>query len=101
MFIEDVGEQAYAVDRMLYALKDSGVWDEVSGLIVGSFTSIGETLAPTNLDYKQTTLDHLSFLKIPVVFDFPAGHQNDNRAVILGTIACLKVDEKGVKLSFL
>lgn len=101
LYIEDVGEQAYAIDRMLFAFKDAGVWDEVSGLIVGSFTSIGETLVPTGLDYRETILSHFQFRNIPIAFDFPAGHQPDNRAIKLGTKACLNVDKTKVELQFL
>lgn len=101
LFIEDVGEQAYALDRMLYAFKDAGIWDEISGLLVGSFTSIGDTDKPTALDYQQTLLNHFQFRHIPIVFDFPAGHQMDNRCLIFGREAQLLVDEKQVSLSFL
>ena len=101
LYIEDVGEQAYAIDRMLFAFKDAGIWDEVSGLIVGSFTSIGETQNPTNLDYKTTLLEHFQFRNIPIAFDFRAGHQDDNCAIKLGTVACLKVTKNVTKLMFL
>ncbi len=100
LYIEDVGEQAYALDRMLYAFKDAGVWDEIVGLIVGSFSSIGETFIPTNEDYKRTILEHFQFRKIPICFDFPAGHQDDNRAIKLGTNACLKVSKERVLIGF-
>lgn len=100
LFIEDVGEQAYALDRMLYAFKDAGIWDDISGLIVGSFTSIGETQNPTGLDYKATILEHFQFRSLPILFDFPAGHQSDNRCLILGQKCHFKVDETSVFLSF-
>ncbi len=100
LFIEDVGEQAYAIDRMLHAFKDAGVWDEIVGLIVGSFTSIGETANPTGLIYRDTLLEHFQFRKIPIVFDFPAGHQADNRCLVLGQKCHLKVVENQVVLSF-
>ena len=96
LFIEDVGEQAYQIDRMLYAFQLAGVWDKISGLIVGGMTDISETAVPTRLNYKKTIVELLKYRKIPVAFDAPIGHQNDNRAVIVGKKAHLSVAEEVV-----
>lgn len=91
LFIEDIGEQAYQLDRMLHAFQLAGVWDRISGLIVGGMTDISETAVPTQLDYKQTLLKILQYRSIPVAFGAPIGHQNDNRAVIVGKVGKLSV----------
>jgi len=93
LFIEDIGEQAYQLDRMLYAFQLAGVWDRISGLIVGGMTDISETAVPTLLDYKQTLLKILQYRSIPIAFDAPIGHQNDNRAVIVGKVGQFKVSD--------
>lgn len=98
LFIEDIGEQAYALDRMLYAFQLAGVWDKISGLIVGGMTDISETAIPTKLNFKQTIRELLQYRKIPVAFNAPIGHQNDNRAVIVGKSGVLVVEKE--KVSF-
>lgn len=93
LFIEDIGEQAYQLDRMLHAFQLAGVWDKISGLIVGGMTDISETAVPTKLNYQETILSLLKYRNIPVAFDAPIGHQNDNRALIVGKIGKLEVSE--------
>lgn len=96
LFIEDIGEQAYQIDRMLYAFQLAGVWDKISGLIVGGMTDLSETAVPTQLNYKATLIELLKYRKIPVAFNAPIGHQNDNRAVIVGKKATLIVEKEVV-----
>ena len=93
LFIEDIGEQAYQLDRMIYAFQLAGVWDRISGLIVGGMTDISETAVPTKLNYKETLLKLLQYRSIPVSFDAPIGHQNDNRAVSVGKPGTLEVNQ--------
>jgi muramoyltetrapeptide carboxypeptidase len=99
LFIEDIGEQAYALDRMLYAFQLAGIWDKISGLIVGGMTGISETAVPTKLNFKETITGFLKYRKIPVAFDAPIGHQDDNRAVIVGRKGSLIVDKENVSFS--
>ncbi len=99
LFIEDIGEQAYALDRMLYSFELAGVWNKIDGLIVGGMTDISETATPTNLKYQETINKFLKYRKIPVAFDAPIGHQNDNRAVIVGRRGSLIVEKEKVSFS--
>src|SRR6218665_857203 len=94
LFIEDIGEQAYQLDRMLYAFQLAGVWDKIGGLIIGGMTDISETAVPTKLNYKETIKELLKYRKIPVAFDAPIGHQDDNRAVIVGKTGALIVEKE-------
>jgi len=96
LFIEDVGEHIYAIDRMMWALKKSGKLKKIVGLIVGGLTNINDTDTPFGKTVEQVILDSVSHLNIPVCFNFPAGHIDDNRAVVLGEMASLSVNERGV-----
>jgi muramoyltetrapeptide carboxypeptidase len=98
LFIEDVGEQLYNIDRMMYALDKSGVLDQISGLIVGGFTDLKDSALPFGLNYKEIILSHFYKRKIPIVFDFPAGHIDDNRALIFGVQYLLEVSSEEVRL---
>lgn len=83
LFLEEVGEYYYSVDRMLWALKHAGVFDEISGLIIGSFTDIkqDETEFPETIE--AMILKFVEHRDIPVFFKFPAGHENDNWTLVM------------------
>ena len=98
LFIEDVGEHLYKIDRMLYGLKYNGALNHISGLIVGGFTSISDTDEPFGVSLEQIILNHLSHRTIPIGFNFPSGHLEDNQAIILGKIHNLLVEPEGSAL---
>lgn len=100
LFIEDVGEAIYAIDRMMYAFKHAGILDQLAGLIVGGMTQIRDSEVPFGASVEEVILSHFQFRKIPIVFDFPAGHINDNRALILGRAVKLEVSQIETKLTF-
>ena len=95
LFIEDVGEALYAIDRMMNALRLNGILDQISGLIVGGFTHVGDSNPKYGETYEQIISKYVDDKNIPVCFDFPAGHQEDNRAIVLGRKANLKVNQNG------
>lgn len=99
LFIEDVGEQLYHVDRIFQTLKLSGMLDRIGGLIVGGMTDLRETATPTGLRLEELILDQLRYRKIPVAFGAPIGHIPDNRAVICGAEGRLEVTESSVIFS--
>lgn len=98
LFLEDVGEHLYQIDRMLYGLAYSGALDEISGLILGGFTSVSDTDSPFGKSLEEIILAHVLHRKIPVAFGFPCGHQNDNQTLILGDKSNLTVNLSGSKL---
>ncbi|MCE3296697.1 MAG: hypothetical protein K0R65_2411 [Crocinitomicaceae bacterium] len=100
LFIEDLAEQLYHIDRMFYTLQKSGIINQIKGLIVGGFTDLKDTENPFGKTYEQVILDHCSYRNFPIVFDFPAGHIDDNRALILGREVTLKVGTGEVSLGF-
>ena len=101
LFIEDLCEQLYHLDRMMYALKHAGVFKEIKGLIVGGMTEMKDTKVPFGMDSYEIILRHVKELDIPVCFDFPCGHIDDNRAMIIGADAFLLVTDSNAELSYI
>jgi muramoyltetrapeptide carboxypeptidase len=99
LFIEDLSEQLYHLDRMFYAFAKAGILNRINGLIVGGMTNMKDTGTSIGMSLQQIILSHFEYRKIPIVFDFPAGHIADNRALIFGTKVELRVDELAVNLS--
>lgn len=100
LFLEDVGEQLYAIDRMFFSLKKAGILDAISGLIIGGMTDLKDTTATTiGMTLEEIVLQHFHYRNIPICFGFPAGHVNDNRALILGEYVQFDV-HSSVKLTF-
>ena len=98
LFIEDIGEYIYNVDRMMYQLKRSGKLENLKGLIVGRFSDMKDTTVP----FGQTTEEAIKALvkdyNYPVCFNFPVSHDKENYALKVGVKYRLSVDEKEVKL---
>ena len=96
LFIEEIGEPVYSVDRMFYALKKAGKLSQIKGLIVGGLTKMTDSEIPYGKSVEEVIKAHVENFNIPVCFNFPAGHINDNRAIIIGREATLSVDADGV-----
>lgn len=100
LFIEDIGENFYALDRMMMSLELAGVFTKIKGLIVGGMTNMGDE--KDNKQYEESfdefanklISDRISKYNFPVVFDFPNGHIKDNRPLIIGSKVSLKIGEK-------
>jgi muramoyltetrapeptide carboxypeptidase len=95
LFLEDVGEQIYHVDRMFYSFAKAGVLNRINGLVIGGMTDMKDTAISLGSSVEEIILAHFSFRKIPIVFDFPAGHLADNRALIFGRAVNLCVEDQG------
>jgi muramoyltetrapeptide carboxypeptidase len=100
LFIEDLDEYLYHIDRMMMNLKRNGNFENLKGLIIGAMTAMHDNEIPFGKNAQEIILDIVSKYDFPVVFDFPAGHIADNRALILGRKVEFEVDEKAVTLSF-
>lgn len=100
LFIEDLDEYLYHVDRMLMNLKRNGYFNNLEGLIVGGMTAMHDNAIPFGKNAKEIILDITSEYNFPIVFDFPAGHLKDNRALVLGRNVELKVGKNKTILSF-
>jgi muramoyltetrapeptide carboxypeptidase len=100
LFLEDLDEYLYHIDRMMMNLKRSGYLKNLKGIIVGGMTSMKDNEIPWGKDTYQIILEHTKDLKIPVVFNFPAGHIPDNRALIMGRNIILNVDKDTTTVVF-
>lgn len=98
LFIEDLSEQLYVLDRMLFTFKKAGVLDKISGLIVGGMTNMSDTTPPIGETVEEIILKHFQYYKTPVCFGFPAGHIDDNHALRFGSNATLTVNDEVVEL---
>lgn len=100
LFIEDIDEPYYHIDRMMYALKQAGVLNKIKGLIVGGMTELQDTKVPFGMNVYEIIVDHTSSLQIPICFDFPCGHIDDNRAMIVGSEVLFQVSDLSVELAY-
>lgn len=98
LFLEDIGEYAYHIDRMMHQLKRNGKLDRLAGLIVGGMTDMKDTERPFGLPVEEIILDTVKEYDYPVCFGFPVGHQPENYALKSGVGHKLKV---GKSKSFL
>lgn len=101
LFIEDIGEYLYNVDRMLLNLKRAGKLDELSGLVVGGFTDMQDTTRPFGQTVEEIIWDKVKEYDYPVCFDFPCGHQEVNYTLCLGMDHKLTVTPNGTTLQLL
>ncbi|GAA4463679.1 LD-carboxypeptidase [Nemorincola caseinilytica] len=99
LFIEDIGEHLYNIDRLLLNLKRAGKLDHLAGLLIGSFTDMQDTTRPFGQTIEQIIADKVAEYDYPVCFNFPAGHQDVNFAFVLGAMHTLEVTTQGSVLS--
>lgn len=98
LFVEDVGEYSYNVDRMLHQLKRSGKLSKLSGLIVGGFSDMKDTDRPFGKEVYDIVNDIINEYDYPVCFDFPVSHTDRNYALKVGAEFRLKVAADKVEL---
>ena len=98
LFLEDVGEYLYNVDRMLYQLKRSGKLDKLAGLIIGGFTDLKDTERPFGKKIYDIIYDVVKEYDYPVCFNFPVSHSTENYALKVGIGYKLKVSKSKVTL---
>ncbi|MGJ7033633.1 S66 peptidase family protein [Niabella hirudinis] len=96
LFIEDIGEQKYSIDRMLYQMKRSGKLSRLAGLVFGRFTDLQDTARPFGEDLKDLLWDKVKEYDYPVCFDFPVSHDKENYALKVGGHYRLTIDKRTV-----
>ncbi len=99
LFIEDIGEHIYNIDRMLYQLKRSGKLDNLVGLIVGGFTDMQDTERPFGKKVYKLIKDITEAYNYPVCFGFPVSHQTENYALKIGLPYTLKIGKNKTQLT--
>jgi muramoyltetrapeptide carboxypeptidase len=99
LFVEDIGEKPYQVDRMIQNLRLGGVFEKISGLIVGQFTDYeADPLMMQTIE--EMFAEAVKNYSYPVCFNFPAGHVDHNLPLLLGKTVTLKVSPEKVLLDF-
>ena len=94
LFLEDLDEYLYHIDRMMMNLDRAGMLVCLAGLVVGGMTDMNDNTVPYGKTAKEIIQQTVSKYNYPVCFDFYAGPLNDTRALPMGGKALLKVDDK-------
>lgn len=100
LFIEDLDEQLYHIDRMMMQLKRSGKLKDLKGLVVGGMTDMKDNAVPYGKTAEEIIFDAVKEYKYPVCFNFPAGHIEKNMAFFLGKKAKLNVEKTKVSFNY-
>ncbi len=100
LFIEDVDEYLYHIDRMILNLMQSGVFNRIRALVAGSFTKMNDNEIPFGKNAEEIIAGIIQKYRVPVCFNFPAGHQLKNKTLILGREIRLRVNEGTSSLMF-
>ncbi len=98
LFIEDIGEYIYNIDRLLLQLQRAGKLHDLAGLIVGSFTDMKDTVIPFGASVYDVIYDKVKDYNYPVCFNFPVGHTPENVALKHGIIHLMEVNDNEVSL---
>ena len=100
LFIEDLDEYLYHIDRMMVNLKRSGLLADIAGLLVGGLSDMHDNSIPFGKTAEEIVYEHVAAYNYPVCFGFPAGHADpaNNAAIPFGQMASLQVDGDGSQL---
>ena len=96
MFIEDLDEYLYHIDRMMMALKRAGKLDNLAGLVIGGLTDMKDNEIPFGKTAEEIIAEHVAEYDYPVCFNFPSGHISDNKAIFLGKEAKVVVSNSSI-----
>ena len=100
LFFEDIGEYAYHIDRMLQSLKRAGYFENLKGIVVGDISKVRKNTTEFGRTVEEIILDAVGEYDFPVAFNVPAGHEKNNRALILGATVELTVGIKQSSIKF-
>lgn len=100
LFIEEIGEYKYHIDRMLQSMKRAGYFENLKGLVVGDMSKLRKNTTLWGTSVEQLILDALEEYDFPITFNMPAGHEKDNRALVLGREVELKVGKEKSSLFY-
>ena len=100
LFLEDIDEYLYHIDRMMLNLLMSGSLNKIRGLVIGGFTDLKDNTIPFGKKYDQIIAELVNKFTFPVAFSFPAGHQSENKTLILGRKMQLIVEDDKSNIVF-
>ena len=98
LFIEDIGEQLYNIDRMILQLKRAGKLKKLKGLIVGGFSDNKDTERPFGKTAYEIIAEAVKEYRYPTCFGFPISHERENVAIAIGQTYALEINEDAVSL---
>ena len=98
LFIEDLDEYMYHVDRMMMNLKRNGKLKNLKALIIGGMSDMNDNTIPFGKTAEEIILEYIKEFDFPVCFNFPAGHLDDNRTLVFGKECTIEINENGVIL---
>ena len=98
LFLEDVGEYHYNIDRLLIQCKNAGLFDNLAGLVIGGFTDLKDPASDFGATAYEIIKEHTSAYTYPICFDFPISHSLPNYAIKQGQQYSLEISEAGVCL---
>ena len=101
LFLEEVGEELYAIDRMLNKLKRVGQLEELSGVILGDFTNINDSSGYFNRSVIELILSYFENVNGPIIYGFPSGHETKNYSIVFNQITKLIVGEREIQFNYL
>jgi muramoyltetrapeptide carboxypeptidase len=101
LFLEDVDEYLYHIDRMMQNLKLAGMLENLAGLVVGGLTDMHDNEVPFGMEAAEIIRAAVEEFNFPVCFDFPAGHVEGNMALVLGRQVSLEVTSDAAHLSYI
>ena len=100
LFMEDLDEYLYHIDRMMMNLRRNGCIENLKGIVIGAMTSMKDNDIPWGKNALEIIDDVTKKYNIPVIFNFPAGHIRDNRALIMGSTVSIDVNASGSTVIF-
>ncbi len=98
LFLEDIGEYLYNIDRMMIQLERAEIFKHLKGLIIGGFSDMKDTVIPFGTDVYNLINYHIKAYKFPVCYGFPVSHDTENVALKVGVKHELRVTGEGVQL---
>ena len=99
LFLEDVGEYHYNIDRLMLQCKNAGLFDNLAGLVVGGFTDLKDAYTDFGATANDIIKEHTSTYNYPICFDFPISHSLPNFAIKQGQVYSLDVSAQEVSLT--
>lgn len=99
LFIEEIGEYLYHIDRMLLNLKLGGWFEDIAGLVVGHFSNLKDHDLGFGKSFREIIVEYTAHANYPVLFDFPAGHEDHNLPLVFGQQTLLEVSSVGWRLN--
>lgn len=101
LFLEDIGESAYKIQRLFYTLKLSGLLSKTKGVIIGQLSGVDDAIEVFGKTIEDVILDLLIEYEIPVAFGLESGHEKVNHPLVFGKEVCLQVDKKSAELKYI